>query len=71
MTTYDYKIKKYIAEEIKDIINPTIIEFGVKEGRSTKLFLDLCENKCSDHACQITIHSDKHLVSISDGPTSY
>jgi len=45
MTTYDYKIKKYIAEEIKDIINPTIIEFGVKEGRSTKLFLDLCENK--------------------------
>ena len=45
MTTYDYKIKKYLGEEIKDFINPTILEFGVKEGRSTKLFLDLCEKK--------------------------
>ena len=49
MTTYDYKIKKYLGEEIKDFINPTILEFGVKEGRSTKLFLDLCEKKMENY----------------------
>ena len=43
MTTYDYKIKNFLEEQIKDIKNPIILEFGVKEGRSTKMFLDLCE----------------------------
>ena len=30
-------------EEISNIKKPRFLEFGVKEGRSTKFFLDLCE----------------------------
>jgi len=43
MTTYDYKIKSFLEDQIKNIKKPSIIEFGVKEGRSTKMFLDICE----------------------------
>ena len=43
MNKYEYKIKNFIEDQIKNIQNPSIIEFGVKEGRSTKMFLDLCE----------------------------
>ena len=45
MTIYNYKIKNFLEGQIKHINNPIIIEFGVKEGRSTKMFLDLCEKK--------------------------
>ena len=45
MTTYDYKIKNFLEDQIKNIEKPSIIEFGVKEGRSTKMFLDICEKK--------------------------
>ncbi len=45
MTNYNYKIKNFLEDQIKHINNPIIIEFGVKEGRSTKMFLDLCEKK--------------------------
>lgn len=45
MTNYNYKIKNFLEGQIKHINNPIIIEFGVKEGRSTKMFLDLCEKK--------------------------
>ncbi len=43
MSDYNYKIYNFIKpclEKFKDI---KILEFGVKEGRSTKLFLDYCE----------------------------
>ena len=43
MNKYEYKIKNFIEDQIKNIQNPSIIEFGVKEGRSTKMFLDLCD----------------------------
>tara|TARA_B100000131_G_C17891509_1_gene522473 strand:+ start:49 stop:675 length:627 start_codon:yes stop_codon:yes gene_type:complete len=43
MSKYEYKIKNFIEYQIGNIKNPSIIEFGVKEGRSTKMFLDLCE----------------------------
>lgn len=43
MFDYNYKINNFILPSIKNIKNPKILEFGVKEGRSTKLFLDLCE----------------------------
>ncbi len=43
MSEYEYKIKNFIEDQIKNIKNPSIIEFGVKDGRSTKMFLDLCE----------------------------
>jgi predicted O-methyltransferase YrrM len=31
-------------DTIKEIKSPKVLEFGVKEGRSTKMFLDLCKN---------------------------
>ena len=43
MTTYDYKIKKFFYSQIKNIEKPIILEFGVKEGRSTKMLLEICE----------------------------
>ena len=45
MTTYDYKINIFLEQQIQNINNPKIIEFGVKEGRSTKIFLDICKKK--------------------------
>ena len=30
-------------KDLSKINNPQIVEFGVREGRSTKLFLDLCD----------------------------
>ena len=42
MQTYNYKIENFIRPYIKDLKNFSILEFGVKEGRSTKIFLDLC-----------------------------
>ncbi len=43
MPDYNYKIYNFInpcLDKFKDI---SILEFGVKEGRSTKLFLDFCK----------------------------
>jgi predicted O-methyltransferase YrrM len=45
MTSYDYKIDIFLEQQIKDIDNLNILEFGVKEGRSTKIFLDICKKK--------------------------
>lgn len=45
MKNYDYKLKNFLTEELNDFINPQILEFGVKEGRSTKIFLDYCKKK--------------------------
>ena len=39
---YLKKIKNFIFEFEKNKKNLNILEFGVREGRSTKLFLDLC-----------------------------
>ena len=43
MTTYNHKIKVFLEDQIQHIKNPKIIEFGVREGRSTKIFLELCK----------------------------
>jgi predicted O-methyltransferase YrrM len=43
MVSYDYKLKNFLETELEKIKKPNIIEFGVKEGRSTKIFLDYCE----------------------------
>ena len=42
MSDYTYKIDTFIKKHISKIQKPQIVEFGVKEGRSTKLFLDTC-----------------------------
>ena len=43
MISYEYKLKNFFENELKDISSPKILEFGVKEGRSTKLLLDYCK----------------------------
>lgn len=41
---YLKKIKNFIFEFEKNKKNINILEFGVREGRSTKIFLDICKN---------------------------
>ena len=43
MSDYLYKIDTFIKKNLHNIEKPQIVEFGVKEGRSTKLFLDICD----------------------------
>ena len=40
---YINKLKSFFFEEIKNIKNIKILEFGVREGNSTKFFLELCD----------------------------
>lgn len=42
---YKNKIKQFIIPEIINISDPKIIEFGVRFGASTKLFIEICEKK--------------------------
>jgi len=44
MNDYNYKISNFLFKTIENIEKPIILEFGVKEGRSTKIFLEVCEN---------------------------
>jgi predicted O-methyltransferase YrrM len=44
MDEYSRKIDSFMFDTIKEIKSPKVLEFGVKEGRSTKMFLDLCKN---------------------------
>jgi predicted O-methyltransferase YrrM len=44
MDEYSHKIDSFMFDTIKEIKSPKVLEFGVKEGRSTKMFLDLCKN---------------------------
>ncbi len=43
MITYEYKLKNFFENQLKDISSPQVLEFGVKEGRSTKLLLEYCK----------------------------
>ena len=49
MTDYIPKFNSFITSQIKDIKKINIIEFGVKEGRSTKIFLDLCKKNSGEN----------------------
>ena len=42
MDQYNYKINTYMFDLISNIKNCNFLEFGVKEGRSTLKFLELC-----------------------------
>jgi predicted O-methyltransferase YrrM len=44
MDEYSLKIDSFMFDTIKEIKSPKVLEFGVKEGRSTKMFLDLCKS---------------------------
>ena len=43
MSEYENKIQSFLIKQVKDIKKPVILEFGVKEGRSTKMFLEMCK----------------------------
>jgi predicted O-methyltransferase YrrM len=43
MNSFDYKIDNHLIKKIDKIHNPTILELGVQNGRSTKKFLEICK----------------------------
>ena len=43
MNDHNYKLDTFLYNKIKDISNIKILEFGVRKGVSTKLFVDLAE----------------------------
>ena len=43
MTDYNYKLNSIVVSQLESLKNSTILEFGVKEGRSTKIFLQHCK----------------------------
>lgn len=43
MPNYNYKIEQHLFPIIENFKNPTIVEFGVENGRSTKKFLKICD----------------------------
>ena len=43
MNDHYRKLINFVYEKIKHIKEPTILEFGVREGVSTKMFIELCE----------------------------
>mgnify|MGYP001276325725 FL=1 len=43
MTEYDKKLKNFFIEDLKLVNSPKVVEFGVRKGISTKMFIDICE----------------------------
>ena len=54
------KLKKFFENDIKNIKNISILEFGVKNGNSTKFFLDICE-KNNGKLFSVDIEDCSHL----------
>ena len=42
---YQLKLKETFVDYLEKIDNPKILEFGVRHGISTKIFIDICERK--------------------------
>ena len=62
MNEYNYKIDEFMLKELTNIKNPAFLEFGVKEGRSTKKFLELCE-KNNGNLISVDVDDYKNLLS--------
>ena len=62
MESYEYKLQKFLSTELINIEKPKIIEFGVREGRSTKIFLDYCD-KYDGNLYSIDVDDYSHLFS--------
>ncbi len=43
MTDYNYKFNSFVTSQLETLKDTIILEFGVKEGRSTKIFLQHCK----------------------------
>ncbi len=60
MDQYNYKINTYMFDLISNIKEGNYLEFGVKEGRSTSRFLELCK-KNNGKLLSIDINDYSHL----------
>ena len=60
MSDYIYKLDTFLKDDLLKLNKPQIVEFGVKEGRSTKIFLDICKQK-SGNLYSIDIEDYSHL----------
>lgn len=70
------KLFNFIDNEIREINEPKILEFGVREGHSTKYFLELCKKnngKCYsvDMNDYSTLFSDKNWTFIHSRDDDY
>jgi predicted O-methyltransferase YrrM len=45
MNSYHHKYYSFIGEYLNNLNKPNILEFGVGEGITTKIFLEVCEHK--------------------------
>lgn len=43
METYLYKLQTYLQKNISNIQKPKILEFDVREGALTNIFLEICD----------------------------
>ena len=43
MNEYEKKLKNFFIQDLKLVNSPKIVEFGVRKGISTKMFIDICE----------------------------
>lgn len=59
---YITKLKSFFYQDIKDLENIKILEFGVREGNSTKFFLELCD-KNNGKLYSVDINDCSHLFS--------
>lgn len=71
MSEYKYKLDKTIAKEIQNLRNSNILEFGVRKGISTRLFLDHanktnCKLYSVDNVDYSTMLDDKNWKFIKD-----
>ena len=44
MDEYEKKIEEFFLNELRNINNPKIVEFGVRHGISTKKFIEICSS---------------------------
>ena len=71
MSEYKYKLDKTIVKEIQNLRNSNILEFGVRKGISTRLFLDHanktnCKLYSVDNVDYSTMLDDKNWKFIKD-----
>ena len=51
---YTLKLQETFNEYLNNINNPNILEFGVRHGISTKMFIDSCE-KSNGYLCSVDV----------------
>lgn len=61
MNDHNYKLNSFLYNKIKDINNIKILEFGVRKGISTKLFVDLAE-KNNGEVISVDINDYSNLL---------